>query len=214
MEYVINAVSLQELTSDRVKLKKKKTKKANWKTSLAGGRGGLNLPRHLDNICFSKISWQLHCWKLTCGLQLTFPQKINSLLDLPRWLWQLDLTWYSRQHPTLSPFFVTSSFVQKDLFFNFCSWKGSPSPLSLLLIFLQKTLLVVDEPQFRAMATTTQRPQVGINGDVFSPGWCCRTYREHLEQGTRQNMLNRIHKKVCRTDLQVHVFWVMNEKVV
>ena len=145
---------------------------------------------------------------------MTFLWKINSLLDLPRWLWQLDSTWYSRRHPTLSLFSVTSSFVQKDLFSNFCSWKGFPSPLSLLLIFLQKTLLVVDEPQFRAMATTTQRPQVGINGDVFSPGWCCRTYREHLEQGTRQNMLNRIHKKVCRTDLQVHVFWVMNEKVV
>ena len=61
----------------------------------------------------------------------------------------------------------------------------------------------VDEPQFCAMVTTTQQR---IKGDVFSPGGCCRTYREHLEQGTRQNMLNRIHKKVCRTDLQVHVF--------
>ena len=113
---------------------------------------------------------------------------------------------YSRRHPTLRPSFVTSSFLQKDLSSDFCSWKGFPSPLPLLLIFLQKTLLVVVEPQFCAMATTTQQPQVGINGDVFSPGWCCRTNREHLKQGTRHNMLNRIHKKVCRTDLQVHVF--------
>ena len=68
---------------------------------------------------------------------------------------RLLTTRYSNRHPTLSPSFVTSSFFQKDLFSNFRSWKGSPSPLPLLSIFLQKTLLV--EAQFRAMAIITQR---------------------------------------------------------
>ena len=77
----------------------------------------------------------------------------------------------------MSPLFVTSSFVQKDLFSNFRSWKGSPSPLPLLSIFLQKTLLVVVEPQFRAIAITTQWPGAGIVRFVFSPVRCFRGYR-------------------------------------
>ena len=73
---------------------------------------------------------------------------------------------YSNRHPTLSPSFVTSSFFQKDLFSNFCNRKGSPSPLPLLSIFLQKTLLV--EAQFRAIATTTQLTGAEIVRCVFS----------------------------------------------
>ena len=74
-------------------------------------------------------------------------------------------TRYSNRHPTLTPSFVTSSFFQKDLFSNFCSRKGSPLPLPLLSIFLQKTLLV--EAQFRAIATTTQLTGAEIVRCVF-----------------------------------------------
>ena len=84
-------------------------------------------------------------------------------------LQRLLTTPYSSRHPTLSPSFVTSSFFQKDLFSNFRSWKGTPSPLPLLSIFLQKTLLV--EAQFRAIATTTQLTGAGIVRCVFSLGW-------------------------------------------
>ena len=97
----------------------------------------------------------------------SFLSSSPSSLHLPRKLWYHVTTRYSSRHPNLSPSFVTSSFVQKDFFSDFRSWKGSPTPLSLLSIFLQKTLLV--EPQFRAIATTTQRPRARTIRCLFSP---------------------------------------------
>ena len=87
---------------------------------------------------------------------------------LPKKLWRHFTPRYSSRHPNLIPSFVTSSFVQKDLFSDFRNWKGFPSPLPLLSIFLQKTSLV--EALFRAIATTTQRPGAEIVRCGFSPG--------------------------------------------
>ena len=71
-------------------------------------------------------------------------------------------TRYSSRHPNFNPSFVTSSFVQKDLFPDFRSWKGSPLPITLLSIFLQKTLLVEAQFLHVAIDTITQRPRAEI----------------------------------------------------
>ena len=113
---------------------------------------------------------------------------MNSLQRLPKKLRQHVPSRYFRRHPILSPSFLTSSFVQKDLSSSFCSWKGFPSPLPLLSIFLQKTLLVVVEPHFRATAITTQRPPAGIIRDVLRRGRCFRTHRMNRRQYNRHTL--------------------------
>ena len=97
-----------------------------------------------------------------------FPSCSHRSQYLPKKLWRHVTTRYSSRHPNLIPSFITSSFVQKDLFSDFRSWKGFPSPLPLLSIFLPKTSLV--EALFRAIATTTQRPGAEIVRCVFSLG--------------------------------------------